>query len=174
MSDFNNDNSKIDAALKANADAIAAEAAARQAQPSYEKLKTVTIAAQGNNLDVDIGGIDWGSYQEVILLAELQGSGYGAVQVNGGSGGESYVQFSSSLGSGMGIAHAYFYSDMWIRFLVGGDSQRRINSIGLGTGLCYCMYGTTKYQDITSLRFVGQESSFYVSAGSKLTFWGIR
>ena len=37
MSDFNNDNSKIDAALKANADAIAAEAAARQAQPSYER-----------------------------------------------------------------------------------------------------------------------------------------
>ena len=148
MSDFNSDNSKIDAALKANAEAIAAEAAARQAQPSYEKLKTVTIATQGNGLDVDISGIDWGSYQEVLLLAELQGSGYGALQINGGIGGESYVQFAAGSGSGYGVAHTYFYSDLWVRFLVGGDGQRRINAISLGNGLCYCLSGTTKYQDI--------------------------
>ena len=69
MSDFNADNAKIDAALKANAEAIAAEAEARNAaisaeesarlaQPTYTLLKTTTVTASGNDRTISLSGID--------------------------------------------------------------------------------------------------------------------
>ena len=46
MDDFNADNAKIDAALKANADAIAAETTARVAGDVLVKLKEITVTSE--------------------------------------------------------------------------------------------------------------------------------
>ena len=58
MDDFNADNAKIDAALKANADAIAAETAARIAGDMLVKLKEITVTSEITQIDIDLSDID--------------------------------------------------------------------------------------------------------------------
>ena len=79
MSDFNNDNSKIDAALKANAEAIAAletqlDAKADQAdltdlakRSRFTKLKEVDITSDTTSIEIDLSGIDWTQWANVHL-----------------------------------------------------------------------------------------------------------
>ena len=92
MADFNSDNSKIDAALKANADAIAAEATARQAaitslsqtmagkasaadvtalenQVGLKVIKSVTVPSGSTMAVIDLADIDWENWKIVHLLA---------------------------------------------------------------------------------------------------------
>ena len=52
MDDFNADNAKIDAALKANADAIAAETTARIAGDMLVKLKEITVTSEIAQIDM--------------------------------------------------------------------------------------------------------------------------
>ena len=88
MSDFNSDNSKIDAALKANADAIAAldtqlDAKADQAdltalanRSRFTKLGEVNISADTSPVVINLSGIDWTQWDKVHLdmLISNQGS----------------------------------------------------------------------------------------------------
>ena len=53
MEDFNRDNAAIDAALKGNADAVAAETAAREAASSLVKLMTATLDANTATWQID-------------------------------------------------------------------------------------------------------------------------
>lgn len=53
MEEFNSDNEKIDTALKANADAVAAETAAREAASSLVKLMTATLDANTATWQID-------------------------------------------------------------------------------------------------------------------------
>ena len=104
MSDFNSDNSKIDAALKATADAIAAEAAAR----------TAALAAKGNckiefKTYTGNGGSGAGSPTRITFSGQPT-----AVLVSGYDGfvagryGDTLVTaaFSTSSGAGVGSIDA--------------------------------------------------------------------
>ena len=183
MADFNADNAKIDAALKANAEAITAEAEARNAaisaeesarlaQPTYTLLKTTTVTASGNDRTISLSGIDWDQYQEVVLLADLEGSGYGDLRIDGAEQ-ESYVCLSESQFSGWGVARIYFNRPLWLRFLVGKDADRRFSSVALGAGVCYCL-GFTPYSQITTLRLLGESEGDQADAGCPVTVWGIK
>ena len=93
MSDFNDDNAKIDAALKANADAISSETSdrktavmvetsARQAADTSlknsldtleektlpQKLKSVTVSSATDQLQVSLSAIDWGQWAQIHFL----------------------------------------------------------------------------------------------------------
>ena len=77
MDDFNADNEKLDAALKANADAVEAEAAARAdavedlgRRAGARLLKTVTSSASGEESEFSLDGIDWSAWKEVHLVAD--------------------------------------------------------------------------------------------------------
>ena len=77
MDDFNADNEKLDAALKANADAVEAEAAARAdavedlgRRADARLLKTVTSSASGEESEFSLDGIDWSAWKEVHLVAD--------------------------------------------------------------------------------------------------------
>ena len=70
MDDFNADNTKIDAALKANADAIAETAAAFP----LVKIKEVTLGADTAQWDIDVSDINFYQYTRIFLLPKLTGS----------------------------------------------------------------------------------------------------
>ena len=81
MDDFNADNAKLDAALKANASAISAETsarisavqAARDACPLVT-IKSVVIPEATDQFDLDLTGLDWDTYFEIIISMRLMSS----------------------------------------------------------------------------------------------------
>ena len=81
--DFNGDNSKLDEALKSQAEALAAETAAREAgdaamaeQVGLHTIKTVTQTGNDMAMMVDLSDIDWSQWKAVHIFMELQGTGY--------------------------------------------------------------------------------------------------
>ena len=72
--DFNEDNAKIDAALEANAQAIAAETEARtQAvtalanRSRFTKLKESSVSANTRLFELDLSDIDWAAWDKVHI-----------------------------------------------------------------------------------------------------------
>lgn len=84
MEDFNRDNAAIDAALKANADGVAAETAAREAADTalastsgFQLLQTISctnISENGNSGDFPLN-IDWSQWAEICLIFQPKFSG---------------------------------------------------------------------------------------------------
>ena len=81
MEDFNSDNAKIDAALKSNADAVAAETAAREAadtelgkKAGLQLIQTLTLATGSDYASAEIN-IDWAQWAEVYVVFHLEYKG---------------------------------------------------------------------------------------------------
>ena len=85
MDDFNADNAKIDAALKANADAIAAETTARVAGDALVKLMTATLEESTHTWQVDVSSIDLTQYAKLLIYPYLEtnNSQFAYLRVNG-------------------------------------------------------------------------------------------
>ena len=83
MSDFNNDNAKIDAALaghdtalagKADAADVAAletEVAAVDQRAGARLIKTLTATTSGTSYDFMLDGVDWAGWREIHLVLDL-------------------------------------------------------------------------------------------------------
>ena len=74
MEDFNSDNAKIDAALKSNADAVAAETAAREAadtalgkKAGLQLIQTVPFPEGGSSADKPLT-IQWSDWAIVLAV----------------------------------------------------------------------------------------------------------
>ena len=102
--DFNGDNAKLDAALKTNAAAIAAETEARQAADTSEtaariagdlrvKLLDYTTEESTTYLPVSLEGIDLSPYQELEVVADIKCSNELHMRVNNG---RSYTSLTSA------------------------------------------------------------------------------
>lgn len=103
--DFNNDNAKMDAALKANADAIAAEAAARLemktellAQNLWVKLADVTAPASSAQVNVPAGQMNLTQYA-VILVRPIMTTGTGGELLLRVNGQETYYGLPNNSGN---------------------------------------------------------------------------
>ena len=70
MDDFNADNAKIDAALKANADAIAAETTARIADDPYPTICEVVTAQAKAQVSMDLSAVDLTEYSHIDLTID--------------------------------------------------------------------------------------------------------
>ena len=77
MEDFNRDNAAIDAALKGNAEAVAAETAAREAadtalgkKAGLQLIQTLTLATGSDYASAEIN-IDWSQWAEVYVVFQL-------------------------------------------------------------------------------------------------------
>ena len=70
MDDFNADNATIDAALKANADAIAAETAARIADDPYPTICEVVTAQAKAQVSMDLSAVDLTEYSHIDLTID--------------------------------------------------------------------------------------------------------
>ena len=89
MEEFNDNWDKIDTALKGNADAGAAETAAREAADTAIKnkltwieLKTATFQQEGELFSLDLSDIDWNAYEQVRLKIEAKGTGFFYLRFN--------------------------------------------------------------------------------------------
>ena len=78
--EFNADNAKLDAALKANADAIAAEAAAREAGDEmitagncWVRVLDTTLETETQKWNIDMSGIDLSLYHRLVIYPCLTG-----------------------------------------------------------------------------------------------------
>lgn len=72
MEEFNSDNEKIDTALKANADAVAAETAAWETASPLVKLMTATPDANTATWQIDVSGIDLTQYAKLLIYPHLE------------------------------------------------------------------------------------------------------
>ena len=82
MEDFNSDNAKLDAALKSQADALAAESAAREAlapRAGSQLIRTVQATAEGTTVNVHFSGLSWGEWNTVHFTITPEVSAAGAV-----------------------------------------------------------------------------------------------
>ena len=70
MDDFNADNATLDAALKANADAIAAETAARIADDPYPTICEVVTAQAKTQVSMDLSAVDLTEYSHIDLTID--------------------------------------------------------------------------------------------------------
>ena len=100
MEDFNADNVKLDAALKANADAVSAEISARISAVQAARdacplvvLRSVTLSSNVSKYDLDLTGFDWSLYGEVTIYLRLKNF-FGKVLLNGLSGNTYYYNRS--------------------------------------------------------------------------------
>ena len=103
MDDFNADNATLDAALKANADAIAAETAARIADDPYPTICEVVTAQAKAQVSMDLSAVDLTEYSHIDLTIDPPapvGSSYSVlVRPNGLTSGYQLVTALSNYSS---------------------------------------------------------------------------
>jgi hypothetical protein len=156
MEDFNADNAKIDAAIRA-------------AESSYIPLKSVTATnfANVSEIDFDLSDVNFGAWQYVVIDLHIMGSGY----VNTLFSDEKYLldgngnKISTSIGTDVSYQHR-------LRFNCYGNPARRVT---------YTLDETYPYRHesitcgaMSVLKFPVATTSYYISAGSTLTVWGVK
>lgn len=150
MDDFNADNAKLDAALKANADAVTALAN----RSRFTKLREVNITVETTPLEISVADIDWSQWDKVHVDAVIIQNSSTNLSYNDNSSQNIYGSMPY-MGS---ITH-----QPRITFSVGYDSQRVI-AVACGESL---HVGSTNYQNLTKLLFLGG-----IKPGSSFTVWG--
>ena len=163
MEDFNADNAKVDAALKGQAEALAAETAAREAADTVlaEKvglhtLKTATLAARANSMLIDLSDIDWSQWKMVHIILELSGTGY----------------FYPGYGTTYDTDSHYSIANMCITLLPFYRKALPVGGILHGIGKPGFIGLSTTYQAITSFSVNCWETNYSINAGSKITVMG--
>lgn len=153
MEDFNGDNSKIDAALKGQAEALAEEKAAREAADAalaakspFVKLKELTVPQNMRGFTVDVSDIDWAQWQAVYIDCDCELNAQYAIQVNS-TDGPTIATFGIT---GENVPHPRVTLEV-------GRMPRRF------------VAGTVRYENLTALVYTGNP----LTGGSKVTLWGV-
>lgn len=165
MEDFNRDNAAIDTALKGNADAVAAETAAREAadtalgkKAGLQLIQTVPFPEGGSSADKPLT-IQWSDW--AIVLAVYQEP----------SDGRSYtLSFTTAnakvhpiIYNGPDVQTCALYFPLY-------DQSRPVRGLlWSAEKLSY----TTTYETLTGIRLKADTDSGSI-AGAKVTFYGIR
>lgn len=172
--DFNSDNAKIDMALKANADAIASEAAARKSAVSAEasarqslansvKLQRITgttLSAATTGFNVSLSGISWGSYRCVHMLLDVKLAD--SIQYSAVLNSNALYSLSSR---GLSPIHAVLWPLC--------DSSRRVDGVAHG-GVGYFCYPALAFRDLSTLHLSIHTSGGQFLTGTSVTLYGER
>ena len=167
MSDFNNDNAKIDAALKTQAEAISALGAQLDAKADqddltalanrsrFTKLKEVNVAANTSIFELDLSDITWSQWDKVHV--DIISVNMDPVRLYYNTNGNS--QPNLTLGGISGTHHR-----PRMTFLVGNDPQRWVT----------VQWGSTAKE--TNLMFSALQKLVFgdgvLEAGTAFTVWG--
>ena len=165
MEEFNSDNEKIDTALKGNADAVAAETAAREAvdtalgkKAGLQLIQTVPFPEGGSSADKPLT-IQWSDW--AIVLAVYQEP----------SDGRSYTL---SFTTANAKVHPIIYNgpdvQTYALYFPLYDQSRPVRGLlWSAEKLSY----TTTYEALTGIQLKADTDSGSI-AGAKVTFYGIR
>ena len=170
MDDFNTDNAKIDAALKANADAIAETAAAFP----LVKIKEVTLGADTAQWDIDVSDINIAQYAFLLCFPALCASKGAHILYDNLSGSSDYYS-SGNPKANAGSVFAQGRSRIDIQY---ADSHlfttaRRMTSLGIREETFTCSdYSAESGEGFQQLNLVSD--SGLLQAGSTVTFYGLK
>ena len=161
VEEFNSDNEKIDAALKSNADAITAEAAAREAavtalasKSRFTKLGEWSLPADSTTFEIPLTGIDWANWDKVHLDCGVKNGSTVTLYLNSTS--NSIMQITSTWSGTIRPRYT----------LEPGYNADRMVSIRYAAN-CK-VYTDLTYSNVTKLIFNGSE----MVAGSIAILWG--
>ena len=169
--EFNADNAKIDAALKANADAIAGKAdaadvtaltqalAALEAKSTLQVIKTATQAADGTTFQIDLSDVDWSQWSTVYICLDMLGNGYYYSVY-----GNEYENYESH---GIPGNHCLVLWPM-------GQSAATIGGVFVGYTSPVLIGPGIPYSQFTRYMAVCKDSNYTIKAGSKITVRGRR
>ena len=119
---------------------------------------------------IDLSGIDWGSYQAVVLSAADYADAAYTFTISA-EGTASTRSTSSASNSSLGVVNAAPYL---LIFLPLGDTSRTVKMIYIG-GSAGVGTATCTYEEFTGLRVSYSKSGYlYFSAIHDYPLWGIR
>ena len=182
MKDFNDMTATLDAALKANADAIAAETTARVAGDALVKLVDLTLQEETQKWDIDLSGIDLRSFSKLIIRPAL------ACTDN--------VDYRLRFGSGDGTIFRHYVNREFANYdyaaglgptgreyaeveLCPGDgcyyiTARKLTSTGETVTVCTTNASNFGETGPNSLSLYKTSSAQYFTAGSSVTLYGVK
>ena len=182
MKDFNDMTATLDAALKANADAIAAETTARVAGDALVKLVDLTLQEETQKWDIDLSGIDLRSFSKLIIRPAL------ACTDN--------VDYRLRFGSGDGTIFRHYVNREFANYdyaaglgptgreyaeveLCPGDgcyyiTTRKLTSTGETVTVCTTNASNFGETGPNSLSLYKTSSAQYFTAGSSVTLYGVK
>ena len=166
--DFNGDNAKLDGALKVNADAIAAEQRARQAETAAlaNRLELRTVYSQtlsapaaSNVLRVPTAGIDWGAWKYLHVFLDPV--------LPGGATYSAYLNHDANYTLADRIAVPTYLLLLPLR-----SGSRFAHGVCWGRGGAVLSYPDLPWQSITSITLSVEGANQVLQAGTKVTILG--
>ena len=116
MEDFNSDNSKVDAALKAQADTL--ESLSQKA--GGRLLGTLKASASGTTCEFRLDGVDWSAWREVHLVADpYTDTRAAALEAAAGGFGNCQIYCDTYTGTGSGATSVTFPQKPLFVFITG-------------------------------------------------------
>ena len=182
--EFNENTSKLDAAIKAvdtkantKADqtALTAETNARTAavqslesrKAGFVLLKEVSVSSQVTELNINVSDINWGAWQYVFMDIEMSGHGRMKLLPNGSTA--AYYNSGSNYNSGAIYAQDIGTGGVRLRF----DICKRPDWIVRAMAYNMHGYASLSYQDLSSIKITANDfSSYYIGSGT-VRFWGL-
>lgn len=138
MEDFNSDNVKTDAALKAAAD-----------ENTCVFLRKIVTGADVNQVDLDISDVDWSTYHQLYIRVDSKcDNGTVIIRLNGVAGSEDYRYMNYSQTAQAASNCGFFFANTsTITYyttltLTGGITYPECTTSIAGTGItriCYCV-----------------------------------
>lgn len=163
MEDFNRDNAAIDAALKSNADAITAEAAAREAadtalgkKAGLQLIETAVFSGKGKSSVAQLS-INWQDWAIVLLQYKRP--------TNTGKFSLSFTEHNTTL--------YYGYEDQISVIFYPLYNESQVVKGHLCTGEALSFGGTPLFQNLTAMSLYADTDGTNIEGGS-VTFYGIR
>ena len=182
MKDFNDMTATLDAALKANADAIAAETTARVAGDALVKLVDLTLQEETQKWDIDLSGIDLRSFSKLIIRPALActdnvdyrlrfGSGEGTIFRHYVNREFANYDYAAGLGpTGREYAEVELCPSDGCYYI----TTRKLTSTGETVTVCTTNASNFGETGPNSLSLYKTSSAQYFTAGSSVTLYGVK
>lgn len=175
--DFNDNNAKIDAALKAVSDLAAAT--------PYRKLRDITTTASATQIDIDMSDVEFNEYQKLDIYIHCSSASviaYAMLRVNGLTTG--YYQGSTVLDR---LVYMYMASDrdeyrgatcaeIFIGNALVGRSCAVNQQSGSTPGFPFVLLlpSTCAPSEVTTLNLFAVGTGSVIGAGSRIEIYGVR
>ena len=162
MEDFNGDNAKVDAALKAQADALAAQGrqlAEVQSQVGLRLLFTRRLGSTQSDFHASLQGINWSKYAVVHIAADIKQDGRGVMAwLKGG-------------GQTITVANGQYGGFQVVLFPCGRGS-RALSGFALTSNGSFIQRASMTYDQLTELHMQTAQSNLPILAGSTVSVYG--
>ena len=161
MEDFNADNAKIDAAV------------ARKSE--FVKLKEITTTAQATAVEINVQSINFSQFYAIIMQAKLSGTGNAKLIISPANSQDGNV-----MGNTYGVPNGmcYLYQDgktNSVFMLPMQDGTKAVSTVMLhGVTFITGQSSGSSFETLSTLTVSAADTSYYISAGSKITLWGVK